>query len=170
MSRFDSDLGDISSRMCSVGKTGVKLSKLRRLRAASGCRAFTASTRTRPEVPLAVLGRPDLPRHLVAGPQTEPPDLGLGDVYVAGPLLVAVLPQEAVAAVDDRQDPAGEGVCPSCRRRRGAPSSGAPAASAPHRSRRRRALRPVLSAPRWSCPVARSDSFHAPTHLLPQGS
>ena len=59
------------------------------------------------EVSLAVLGRADLADDVVAGAQSEPADLGLRDVDVAGGGVGAVLPQESVAVVDYGENAAG---------------------------------------------------------------
>ena len=60
------------------------------------------------EVPLAVLGRPDLAGDVVAGPEAEAADLGLRDVHIAGAGVAAVGLEEAVAVACNGEDAAGE--------------------------------------------------------------
>ena len=60
------------------------------------------------EVALAFLGRTDLSGDGVAGAEAEAPDLGLGDVYVAGVAVRGDLAEEAVAFVHDLQDAGGD--------------------------------------------------------------
>src|SRR3989304_6110634 len=58
------------------------------------------------EIPLVPLGRPDLPRHRVAGAESEPADLGGRDVDVVGPRQVIRIggPQEGVPVGGNPED------------------------------------------------------------------
>ena len=123
MMRVEAMLRVVSSLMCSSGDMGVRRSKWGRLREPSGSRAVDGLDADEAEVSLAVLGGPDLSGDVVAGPEAEAPDLGLGDVDVAGAGVAAVGLEEAVAVAGDGEDAVGEDLAVSVGEAPGGPSS-----------------------------------------------